>query len=209
MPVFYSIYNHNLTLQKRANLRRDRIFEYLAHNFCTMMKKLFYSAVLGLILTGCGTVQKVIKSSFPYTTTLNIPTTAKAGIMASSVSLASSFDQNFKKDGNNASRLGNVRMASAKMQASNPSDYNIGNIESLKLYMAKPDGSGEVLIASRNDIGNNAGSSLILDIDNSNNLSELVRQPNVRVKMVYKLRKSIDLDVNLKVKLDLKADAGN
>ena len=96
-----------------------------------------------------------------------------------------------------------MRIISAKLQSSDPSDYNIGNIASLRVYMAKNDGSEEVMVAIRKDIQPNAGNSIVLDIDNSHFLDELVRQPSVRIRIAYRLRKAATTDVSLKVSLGI------
>jgi hypothetical protein len=157
------------------------------------------------IMAGCGTMQSIVKSSFPYTTTLVVPASAKAGTETSAVSTATSFDQNFSKSGNNAANISQVRIISAKLQSTDPSDFNLGNIASAKIYIAKANGSNEVLVASRTDIGPNIGNSLMLDIDNSHFLDEHVREPNIRVRMVYKMRNNISVDASLRVVLSMSA----
>ncbi len=170
------------------------------------MKRTFYLLLI-VAISGCATVQSVVKSTFPYTTTLVIPSTSPIGTEYSALSIAKSFDQKFSKDGNNANHISNVHMVSAKLEATNPGDYNIGNIQSIKLYMSKEKGEGEVLVAERTDVGQNVGNSLVLDINNTAVLDELVREPKVRVRMEYKLRGKYLLDVSLHVSLSVKGQA--
>lgn len=166
--------------------------------------------ILCAAITSCGMFQSIIKSSFPYTTTLSIPASSKPGVEYAAISMANSFDQNFSKSGNNGSRVSQVRVISAKLRTEDPSDYNIGNLASVKIYLSKDDGMDEILVASRNDIGDNVGNNLVLDIDNTQLLDELVREPNIRVRMAYKLRKTIGSDASLHVILGLAAyPAGN
>ncbi|MBK0380137.1 hypothetical protein [Mucilaginibacter segetis] len=169
------------------------------------MRKLFYVFII-LIFSACGTVQSIIKSSFPYTATLTIPASAEPGKMLTAISTGNSFDQNFTKDGNNSSRISEVHIVSAKMQSTLPADFNIGNLSSAKIYMAKENGEGEVLVASRTDIGPNSGNSIVLDIDNTHFLDELVREPSVRIRMVYQLRNKINADASLRVALSITAN---
>jgi len=169
-----------------------------------MMKKcVFILMALGLFLGGCGMMQSIVKSTFPYTATMVIPASATTGEAHMAVSLANSFDQDFTKDGNNANKISEVRVISARLESKSPTDYNIGNIEAIRIYMSKPDGSEEVLVAIRRDITAAVGNSIVLDIDNSHFLDELVREPNVRIRMAYTLRKSSNLDVTLKVSLGI------
>jgi hypothetical protein len=157
------------------------------------------------VFCGCGMFETVVKSTFPYTTNLTIPATSKPGKEYVAVNMATSFDQDFTRDGNDANHINDVMIQSAKLRSTEPSGYNIGNIEYVKFYMSKHDGSGEILVASRTDITKGVGNSMVLDIDNSNFLDQLVREPNVRIRMVYKLRNTIDSDVTLKLVLGIGA----
>lgn len=170
---------------------------------------LFISLILPLVFGSCAMMQSIVKSTFPYTTTVVIPKTSKVGEDLSVTGMATSFDQDFRKDGNNGAKISEVRMVSARLQSKDPSDFNIGNLASVRVYMAKADGSEEVLIASRSDITAGVGNGLVLDIDNSTFLDQRAREPQVRIKMVYKLRNRIDTDVNLHLVLGLGAYPSN
>lgn len=166
---------------------------------------LFPIVAIIIAVSGCAMFQTIIKSSFPYTTTLTIPSSAEVGTEYSAVSMATSFDQNFSKNGNTANKVTLVRVISANLRSINPPTYNIGNISSIKIYLSKQDGSDEMLIASRDDIEENAGNNITLDFDDSKFLDELVRERGIRVRTVYKLRKAYGTDVNLDVALGLAA----
>ena len=150
-------------------------------------------------------MQSIVKSTFPYTTTLVIPKSAAVGVELSVTGMATSFDQDFKKDGNNADKVSEVRMVSARIESRDPSDFNIGNLVWAKVYMSKADSTDEVLVASRTDITTGVGNSMVLDIDNSNFLDQQVREPKVRIRMAYQLRNHIDVNANLHVVLGLGA----
>ncbi|WP_094568797.1 hypothetical protein [Mucilaginibacter xinganensis] len=172
-------------------------------------KVLFISFILPVLLSSCAMMQSIVKSTFPYTTTIVIPKTSKTGSELSVTSMATSFDQDFRKDGNNGAKISEVRMISAKLESKDPSDFNIGNLAMVKVYMAKADGSEEVLVASRSDITAGVGNTLVLDIDNSAFLDQRAREPQIRIKMVYKLRNRISNDVSLHVVLGLGAYPAN
>ena len=175
-----------------------------------MIRKLFpVSIALMVIFSGCGMFESIVKSTFPYTTTLTIPASAQAGVENTAISMATSFDQDFTKDGNNANHIGDVRVVSAKLRSVDPTDFNIGNLVSAKFYMSTHDGKDEVLVASRTDITQGVGNTMVLDIDNSNFLDQLIRQPDVRIRMVYKLRNGIKSDANLRLVLGLSAYPNN
>jgi hypothetical protein len=161
--------------------------------------------ILGTIISGCAMYQSLIKSSFPYTSTLTVLATAQPGNEYSATSTANSFDQNFSKNGNDADRITLVRIVSAKLMSVEPTDYNIGKLASVKIYLSKDNGADEMLVAQREDIGPNAGNNITLDIDNSKFLDQLVREPSIRVRMAYKVREAYRVDVNLHVVLGLAA----
>ncbi|MBB3054807.1 hypothetical protein [Mucilaginibacter gotjawali] len=165
----------------------------------------FILPAITLILSGCAMLQSVIKSTFPYTTNLEIPRSSAVGVEISVTGMANSFDQDFKKDGNNADKVSEVRMESARVESREPHDFNIGNLTSLKVFMSKVDGTDEVLVASRTDITAGLGNVMILDIDNTHQLEKMVRQEKVRIRMVYKLRNHINVDAHLHIVLGLGA----
>ena len=170
-----------------------------------MKRYLALSIILCLLVCGCAMFQSIVKSSFPYTSTLVVPASSHDGGEYSAISMATSFDQNFSKTGNNGDKITLVRIVSAKLMSTEPSEYNIGNLSSVKIFLSKEDGQDEILVASRADIGANAGNNVVLDIDNSHMLDELVREPEIRVRMAYKVRKGFSRDVSLHVVLGLAA----
>lgn len=173
-----------------------------------MTKKTLYILPLLAILSGCGVLQSAIKSTFPYTATLTIPRSSAVGDELSVTGTASSFDQSIKKSGTNADQVSEVRVISAKLQSRDPSDFNIGNLVSAKVYLSKAGGKDEVLVASRTDITPGVGNSLVLDIENSASLDELIRDPKVQVKLVYKLHNHINQNTSVRVVLSLSANPG-
>lgn len=152
-------------------------------------------------LSSCGMYQSMVKSSFPYTTTLTIPASAKAGNEISCISMADNFDENFSK----GDKIALVRVISARLMSVQPTDYNLGKIEAVKIFLSKQDGSGEILVARRDNINDNAGNNITLDTDNTKFLDQLVREQGIRVRMAYRLRKTDTTAVNVHVILNLAA----
>lgn len=177
---------------------------YLVVVIPKVMKPLFLVAIM-LVFGSCAMMQSIVKSTFPYTTTVTIPQTDKPGEEHSTTAMATSFDQDFRKDGNNGAKVSEVRMVSAKLESRDPSDFNIGNLSMVKVYMAKADGTDEVLVASRTDITAGVGNTMVLDIDNSSFLDQHVRQAQVKITMVYKLRNAIHVSPSLHIILGLSA----
>ncbi len=164
------------------------------------MKKLiiaFLAITIGI--SGCATVQSIIKSSFPYTATLIIPASSKANSTLSAKSAASSFDEVFGNQ-NGTSYIKEVRIASAKLSAANPNTQSMGMFKSVRIYISNGN-SGEVMVASRNDIAENIGSSLVLDIDNSRFLDNYVKGNSLRIRTEYVLRNGLTTDISVKAAL--------
>jgi len=175
-----------------------------------MIKKLLFLPIaLLLICTGCATMQSIVKSTFPYTTDLTILASSVPGKEYETVSEATSFDQEFTKSGDNGDKVSEVRIVSAKLRSIKPTYFNIGDMISAKIYMCGADSTDEVLVASRTNITADVGNNIVLDIDNSSFLDEFIRQPNIRIKMVYVLRNNTAVNTNLRLVLGLAAEPNN
>ncbi|RZK82431.1 MAG: hypothetical protein EOO92_01720 [Pedobacter sp.] len=164
------------------------------------MKKLFpFLLAIIVITSGCATVQSIIKSTFPYTANLIIPASGKADASISARSSATSIDQVFGNQ-NGTNYIKDVRIASAKLTAYNPSNTSLGMFKTLKLFISSGN-SGEIMVASRSDIQPNIGSDLVLDIDNSKFLDNYIQGSSISVRLEYILRNDAKADVSLKVAL--------
>ncbi|MBB2146408.1 hypothetical protein GM921_12980 [Pedobacter sp. LMG 31464] len=165
------------------------------------MKKIILPfIVLVVLISGCATVQSIIKSTFPYTATLVIPTGTKSGVVQITTSTASSIDQIFGNQ-SGTDYIKEVRVASVKLDASNPSNQNLGMFKSVKVFLVNGSGA-EVMVASRNDVSENIGNNLVLDIDNSRFVDEYIKGSNLRVRMEYTLRNSLTSDVSVRAAIN-------
>lgn len=164
------------------------------------MKKIFPALFATVILlAGCATVQSLIKSTFPYTAIVVIPASSKSNTTISANSAATSFDQVFGNQ-NGTDYVKEIRIASAKLDASNPSNKSLGMFKSVKLFVANDKGA-EVMVASRTDVQENIGPGLVLDIDNSRFLDDYVKGTSLRIRMEYVLRNNTATDVSVRVSL--------
>ncbi len=164
-----------------------------------MKKSIILFLGVGIILSGCATLQSIVKSTFPYTATLIIPANTKTGKTFSATSSASSLDQIFTGNNSNTSQISQVRIASAKIESINPSSQQLGVFKSIKVYLLN--GSNQTLVASRNDISNSTGSNLVLDIDNSKFLDSYLKSGNVSVRVDYVLQNNLSVDLSVKASL--------
>ena len=172
-----------------------------------MSRRILQAAcALVFFLSGCSLWQSAVKSTFPYSTIITIPRASADKVVLSASGTAKSFDQRFNKDGSNADKVKDVKIVSAKVVSDDPSDFNLGNLSMIEVYLAKADGSNEEMVASRNDITAMVGTSVVLDIDNSKVLDEAIKEPNVQIRIEYKLRNHINVNARLKVSLLLRAN---
>ncbi len=180
----------------------EQLLYYPDKQIINMKKSILAIIAVAGMITGCATVQSsIVRSTFPYTATLIIPASGDINTAKSASSSASSFDQIFTGQGSNTGYVKEVRIASAKIEASNPSSQNLGVLKSIKLYISRGDGLSEILAASRTDISATVGNSLVLDIDNSRFLDEYIKGSTVRVRMEYVLRNPLTIDVSLRARL--------
>lgn len=165
-----------------------------------MKKLVLYTSLIALVVSGCATVQSIIKSTFPYTTTVNILAGAKADATQSVSSTASSIDQVF---GNTSGTdyIKDVRVVSVKLDASNPQNQSLGIFKSVKVFLRSSSGA-EVMIASRNDIMANIGNNLVLDVDNSRFVDEYIKGNDLRIRMEYVLRNNLTSDVSVRAAIN-------
>jgi hypothetical protein len=152
------------------------------------------------ILSGCATVQSIVRSTFPYTANLIVPASTRTGTAQSATSTLSSVGQIFSSQGT-TSNIQQLRIASARIDAVNPSSQSLGVFSSLRIYLTRSDGSGEILIASRNDVSSGTGNSVVLDIDNSKFLDDYINGGGARIRLDYVLRQSLNVDVSLRASL--------
>ncbi|WP_316842991.1 hypothetical protein [Pedobacter gandavensis] len=164
------------------------------------MKKIFPVLITTIVmLSSCATVQSLIKSSFPYNANVVIPAGSKSNTTISTSSAATSFDQVFGNQ-NGTDYVKEIRIASAKMEASNPASKSLGMFKSVKLFVANENGE-EIMVASRSDVQQNIGTGLVLDIDNSRFLDNYVKGTSLRIRMEYVLREKTTTDISVRVSL--------
>ena len=168
-----------------------------------MKRSILALIVLGTIIAGCSTVQSIIRSTFPYTAILVVPSTSKINTEQSATSKASSFDQIFTGQASNTQSISDVRVASVKIDANSPSGQSLGVFQSVKIYISRGDSSKELLIATRNDIATTVGSSIMLDADSTLLVDNYIKGSTVRIRIEYVLRGAITSDINLKASLGL------
>lgn len=130
-----------------------------------MKKMVFMFISVASIITGCAIPRSLVQTTFPYTSNLVIHASNQNKVPMEAISPVSSFDQIFTIRGSDPKHVNEIRVVSAKIEASNP-NHSLGIFKSIKMYLSVgEEGSNEVLVASRNNISPHTGSSLTLNID--------------------------------------------
>ncbi|MFD0751114.1 hypothetical protein ACFQZS_13245 [Mucilaginibacter calamicampi] len=168
--------------------------------------------MVACLLAACGTMQSIVLSTIPYTTPLAVAASAKTGQTLTSIGTASSFDKVIFKNGENVNRINAVKVISAELKTVLPADFELGQLSSIKIYMVTADESDAVLVASKEKITADAGGTIKLDLNNSSFLDRFIRQPDIKIKMIYTLRSAVTADANLLMVMNFSAtpvSAGN
>jgi len=170
-----------------------------------MKRSIIAFVVSASILTGCSAIQSIVRSTFPYTATLSIPSTSRTNVAHSVTAQASSFDQIFTGQGSNTNAVTDVRLSSVKLDATYPSGQSFGVFKAIKIYISRGDSSRELLIATRENIASTVGKSIMLDADTTVLLDEYIKESTVRIRMEYILSSAISADITIKASMGFDA----
>jgi hypothetical protein len=168
----------------------------------------FLAIIVACLLAACGTMQSIMLTSVPYTTPIMVPASARTGQSLTAMGTAVSFDKVIFKNGN-ANRINAVKVISAELKSGLPVNFDLGLIQSVKVFMLKPDESEAVLVASKEKIPTDAGNIITLDLNSSAFLDRFIRQPDIRIKMIYTLRNEVKTDANLMLVMKFSATPVN
>lgn len=159
------------------------------------MKNIFLSAIVATAtLASCSTVSSILQNTFPYTATVLVTAGSPANVQLSNVSVAQSINQITGSGAN----VKDIRVTNATMSVD--SNNSMGMFSSVKIYISNG-GGNETLVASRESIPDNVGSSLSLDVNSSQKFDQVMKSGNVQAKMVYVLKKSPTSDVSVKTSI--------
>ncbi len=159
------------------------------------MKNLFLSAVVATAtLASCSTVSTIMQNTFPYNSNFLVTSGSPANTQLSAVSTTTSINQISGASNN----VKDIRMSTATVSV--PDNTSVGIFKSVKVYISA-NGSNEVLVGSRENIGDNVGSTLSLDVNSSQILDNVMKTGAVQQRFVYVLKQSPTSDINVKTSL--------
>ncbi|WP_234109976.1 hypothetical protein [Chryseobacterium sp. R2A-55] len=159
------------------------------------MKNLFLSAIVATAtLASCSTVSSILQNTFPYNATILVTAGSPANTTLSNVSVAQSINQLTGSGAN----VKDIRVSNATISVG--SNTSMGIFKSVKVYLSN-NGSNEVLVASREDIPDNVGTSLSLDLNTSSTFDHIMKSGAVQERLVYVLKQSPTSDISVKTSL--------
>lgn len=159
------------------------------------MKNLFLSAVVATAtLASCSTVSSILQNTFPYNATVLVTSGSPANTTLSAVSTAQSINQITGAGAN----VKDIRVSNATMSVS--SGASMGIFKSVKVYLSN-NSSNEVLVASRENIPDNVGTSLALDLNSTSTLDHIMKTGSVQQRIVYVLKQSPTSDVTVRTSI--------
>lgn len=156
-----------------------------------MKNVMLSSAVVAFALASCSTVSSILQNTFPYNASVLVAAGSPANTSLSTVAVAQSINQITGAGAN----VRNIRASNATLSVN--SNTSIGIFKSVKVYLSN-NGSNEVLVASRENIPDNVGSTLALDLNSSSSLDHIFKSGLVQQRIVYVLKQSPTSDVTLK-----------
>ena len=156
------------------------------------MKNMFLSAIVATAtLASCSTVSSILQNTFPYNATVLVTSGSPANTTLSSVSAAQSINQLTGSGAN----VKDIRVSNATFSVN--SNASVGLFKSVKVYLSN-NGSNEILVASREDIPDNVGNSLALDVKTNSTLDNMMKSGSVQQRLVYVLKQSPTSDISVK-----------
>ena len=159
------------------------------------MKNMFLSAIVATAtLASCSTVSSILQNTFPYNATVLVTSGSPANTVLSNVSAAQSINQLTGSGAN----VKDIRVSNATISVN--SNTSVGLFKSVKVYLSN-NGSNEVLVASREDIPDNVGNSLALDINSNQVLDKMMKSGSVQQRLVYVLKQSPTSDISVKTSI--------
>ena len=157
------------------------------------MKNTIASLIIASVtMASCSTVSSIMQNTFPYHANFLVTNGSSAGTELVSVSPGLNVNQVLGTNTN----IKDVRVSNATISVSSGTQ-GVGILKSVKLYISS-NGSNETLVASRENIPDNLGNSISLDINNSSTLDHIVKAGGVQQRLVYVLKSSPASDVTLR-----------
>lgn len=157
-----------------------------------MKKLLFTGIVASAVLTGCSTVSTIMQNTFPLATNFVVTQGSPANTQLSAVGAGTNINQLVGATAN----VRDIRVSNATLSV-NSGSQGMGVFKSVRVYLSS--GGSEVMVASRENIADNIGSSLSLDVNNNQVLDNVMKSGGgVQQRIVYVLKSTPSTDMTVR-----------
>lgn len=160
-----------------------------------MKNTLIAGIVAAASLVSCSTVSSIMQSTFPYNSNYVVAAGSSANTQLSSIGAGFSINQLIGVSNN----VQDIRISNATATITSGAQ-GMGVFKSIQVYLSA--GGNDVLVASRDNIPDNIGNSLALDINASQSLDSVMKSgQTIQQKVVYVLKSSPTTDLAIKTSL--------
>lgn len=160
------------------------------------MKNIFITAIVATAtLVSCSTVSSVLQNTLPYNSNFVVTQGSPANTQLSAVGAGTSLNQ----IANVSNNVKDIRASTATMTVTSGTQ-GMGVFQSVRVYISS--GNNEVLVASRDNIADNIGNSLSLDVNNNQILDNVMKSGNaIQQRVVYILKSPPTADMSVRSSL--------
>lgn len=160
------------------------------------MKNIFITAVVATAtLVSCSTVSSVLQNTLPYNSNFVVTQGSPANTQLSAVGAGTSLNQ----IANVSNNVKDIRASTATMTVTSGAQ-GMGVFQSVRVYISS--GNNEVLVASRDNIADNIGNSLSLDVNNNQIFDNVMKSGNaIQQRVVYILKSPPTADMSVRSSL--------
>ena len=156
-----------------------------------IMKNLTFIFVAAATLTSCSTVSSVLQNNLPFNSNFVVTQGSPAQTQLSAVGTGASLNQIVGVSNN----VKEIRPSTATVSVTSGAQ-GMGVFKSVHVYLTS--GQKEILIASRDQIADNIGTSLSLDV-RSQIVDDVMKSgSSIQQRVVYVLKSAPTTDLNVK-----------
>lgn len=160
-----------------------------------MKNTLIAGIIAAASLTACSTVSSLMQSTFPYNSSYIVTAGSPAQTQLSGIGAGFSINQLVGVSNN----VQDIKISNATASVTSGAQ-GMGVFRSVNVYLSA--GGNEVLVASRDNIADNIGNTLALDINASQSLDNIMKSgQTIQQKVVYVLKSSPTTDLTVKTSL--------
>lgn len=157
------------------------------------MKNIFLTAVVATAtLVSCSTVSSVLQNTLPYNSNFVVTQGSPANTQLSAVGAGTSLNQ----IANVSNNVKDIRASTVNMSVTSGAQ-GMGVFKSVRVYISS--GNNEVLVASRDNIADNIGNTLSLDVNSNQILDNVMKSGNaIQQRVVYILKSTPTSDMSVR-----------